>query len=131
MIYKGKNYKTIIWDWRSTLYDPNTEQLYPWVLTFLKNYKVENILVSWAANPASRKELINSFKLSKYFSQIIITGTNKREEFEKLFDLEQVNPDTTIIVGDNINDEIALAEQLGVDNEEVSKFVKNLGLANK
>lgn len=129
MKYKGKNYKTIIWDWRSTLYDPNTEQLYPWVMDFLKEIRIDNILVSWAASPANRKEMIKSFRISKYFSKIIVTGTNKREEFERLFDLEGIDPESTIVVGDNMNDEIALANDLGVDNEEVSVFIKNLGLA--
>lgn len=127
--YKGKRYENIIWDWRSTLYDPFTENLYPWVGIFFKKYKLNNYLVSWAANPSKRTELINSFPLMKNFKRIIVTGENKKDVFESIFDLKELDPELTLVVGDNMNDEIALAKELGIDSEEVSKFIKNMGLA--
>jgi predicted HAD superfamily phosphohydrolase YqeG len=127
--YKGKEYKTIVWDWRSTLYDPNNESLYPWVEDYIKHSKVNHILVSWAANPQRRIELINSFSIMKEFKEIIVTGNKKRVSFEYLFDKEEIDPETTIVIGDNVNDEIALAKDMGIDCSTVEEFVKENKLA--
>lgn len=129
MKYKDKEYETILWDWRSTLYDPNTESLYPWVEDFFKTARVNHILVSWALNPQKRTELIESFSISKKFLRKYISSTKKRQIFEQIFDQDGFNPETTIVIGDNINDEISIANDLAIDSIHVDSFVKEFHLA--
>lgn len=126
MKYKDKEYKTIIWDWKSTLYDPYNETLYDWVLPFLDKSDAQNYLVSWSNDVAKRTELIKSYNLEKYFKKIIISLTSKRENFEMLFEQEGVDPETTLVVGDNINDEIKTAREMSVDAIHISTFVQEV-----
>lgn len=126
---KNKEYETILWDWRSTLYDPNTESLYPWVEEFISRTNVNHILVSWALNPLKRIELVNSFSISNKFSNKYISSIKKREVFEQIFDQDGIDPETTLIIGDNVNDEILIAKDLCVDSMHVTDFVKELHLA--
>lgn len=131
MKYKNKDYKSIIWDWRSTIYDPLLNQLYPWVKDFFnENDDVDHYLISWTGNVQKRTELINSFEITKKFKKIYITGEKKRTVFEKIFDEEGVDADNTLIIGDNVNDEISIAKDLAVDSVLISKFIKDMGLNN-
>ncbi|MCC7289699.1 HAD hydrolase-like protein [bacterium] len=126
MKYRNKEYKTIIWDWRSTIYDPSSETLYPWVKPLLREYNdVNHILVSWALNVPVRREKIKSFGVMTYFKRIFVTN-DKRMTFEEIFDELGYDADSTLIVGDNVNDEIAIAKDIGVDSEVVEVFVKNV-----
>jgi FMN phosphatase YigB (HAD superfamily) len=130
MKYLNKTYKTIIWDWKSTLYDANNAQLYNWVLPFFKNNDVNHIMVSWALNPDTRTELIKNSDVNKYFSKVYVTNESKRAFFVKILNDPKIEKESVIVIGDNVNDEIALAKELGIDTVEVNKFVKIMNLQN-
>lgn len=126
MKYKNKEYKTIIWDWKSTLYDDFNSKLFDWVISVFKKLDTQNYLVSWSSDYQKRLELINSFGIKAYFKEISISLTSKREIFEKIFDSQGVDPETTLVVGDNMNDEIRIARDMGVDATHVSEFVSEV-----
>ena len=130
MKYLNKKYTTIIWDWKSTLFDANNSKLYNWVIPFLKNKDVNHILVSWALNPETRLELIKGSDIYQYFSNVYVTNESKRVYFQKIVNDPKIDKEGIIVIGDNINDEIALAKDVGIDSDEVNKFHKIMNLQN-
>lgn len=128
--YKGKTYHYIIWDWRSTLWDPFNSCLYPWVQAFFTKHKnLSHILISFSIDREKRMKMIEQTDLKKYFKHISISLVNKREQFEEVFDQGIAKPDETLVVGDNKNDEIKVAKDLAVDFAIISEFLKEISVA--
>lgn len=124
---KGKQYKTIIWDWRSTLYDPLNHELYDWVKPFFEENKdLEHILVSYVSDREKRMKWIKDTGMKHQFKHIFLTSSPKRQSFEEIVDGLGYNPEEIIVVGDNENDEIKAAQDLALDSILVEDFVKEV-----
>ena len=130
--FRNKEYQYLIWDWRSTLWDPFNHQLYPWVKDFFeKNKDLKHILISFSIDYEKRYGQIMQEGLAKYFTYISISLKRKREQFEEVFDKGIAIPEKSLIIGDNTNDEIKVAKDLGIDSVTIGEFLKEISVAKK
>ncbi len=120
----NSKYKWVIWDWLWTIYTPDENKLYDWVEDFLKeNSDKKHILVSWAAKPPERAKLIESFGVSKYFVDIACGTFDKKQVFEQMIEKHGIKIEELLVIGDNIEQEITAARELGADSHHIDEFV--------
>lgn len=104
----------IIWDFRNTIYNTDTEDFYEGALEVLEAFKEKytQILISATDNVEQRIELIQKLALDKYFVDIIITHKTKKT-FEDLIKKYNGPAEETYVIGDRYDSEIAIGNELG------------------
>lgn len=103
---------TIIFDWKRTLYDPDSKILISGTLQLLKFLKQKNIKVVLIGKGGSEmNQEVKRLKIKKYFTAIIFQEGRKDENLFKPF-VSLKNPKLTIIVGDRIRSELKIGNQL-------------------
>ena len=103
---------TIIFDWKRTLYDPDSKKLIKDVLRLLKFLKKKNanIVLIGKGGEEMYKE-VSRLKIKKYFTKIIFQKGEKEKNLFIPF-ISKKYPKSTIIVGDRIRSEIEIGNQL-------------------
>jgi len=104
--------KTIIFDWKNTLYDPESKQLLPGVsqlLTFLKREEIPLMLISKGTSEMMGE--VQRLDIADFFTKVIFLTAQKTQENFTEFITE--NPKDTWFVGDRIDSEIHIGKQLG------------------
>lgn len=102
----------IIFDWKRTLYNPDTKELIPGALKILEFLKTENIkLVLIGKGSDEMHEEVKRLKVGDYFSKIIFQEGKKDPEQFRPFILE--NSKDTIFIGDRVRSELAIGNSLG------------------
>lgn len=99
----------IIFDYNRTLFDPETDALYPGVDAVLKNLAMKNDLFLISRNEPNRKDRFEKLGIGKYFKKILFVEKKTKEIFKSLIQ----NLEDTIIIGDRVREEISLGNQLG------------------
>lgn len=98
----------IIFDYFNTLYNPLTKRLFPGTVTFLLELKeVADLYLITTENSSRKAEIIN-FGLNPYFKKIIFCIKKEPLTFSKLLKRKS----RVVIVGDRIDEEIAIAKEL-------------------
>lgn len=103
--------------------DFNTLELYPDARKTLaelrKKYKL--ILVTFG-NKIQQNKKIDALAIRKYFSNVYIDDKNNKEEpFSEILKINGFKPDEIIVVGDRIDNEIKIANKLGMETIRVTK----------
>lgn len=115
--------KGIIFDFNRTLFDPESQRLFGGVATLLpklaKNYK----LALLSTGNESRKQLIKSLAMEKYFREILVVLEKKEDHLTRLAEACKCQPQEILVVGDGIKSEIALAKSLGMRTVWLKKGV--------
>lgn len=102
----------IIFDWKRTLYDPESHTLCEGaqeLLTYLESQKIEMILVG-KGQPETVQDVIH-LGIARYFSKIFFVGTTKSKELFSPF-ISEPSLDTYVI-GDRVRSEIEIGNKLG------------------
>lgn len=120
---------TIIFDWKRTLFNPNTQKLMPHtkkVIASLHRQRMNLVLIG--KGDPSLVDDVQRLGLSPYFSEIRFTGTEKNIETFSSF---VTNPKQTYVVGDRVRGEIKIGNQLGAITIWIKqgKFAHELPLA--
>ena len=105
--------KNIIFDWKRTLYDPDSKVLINGCIELLKKLKAKNvpiILVGKGSN--DMYEEVNRLEVNGYFSHIYFCKGSKDVSLYKSF-IDVENPQLTIFVGDRVKSEIEVGNSLG------------------
>lgn len=101
---------TIIFDWKQTLYDPETKQLIENavdLLDFLKEKNTRLLLIGKGDSVMDGE--VKRLGVHDYFDKVIFTQTSKNAAlFRPYFDT-----DRTIVVGDRVRSELAVGNELG------------------
>jgi phosphoglycolate phosphatase-like HAD superfamily hydrolase len=100
---------TIIFDYNRTLFDPNTDALYPGVKDMLYEIKNKHQLFLVSRLEASRQNKLEQLGIASYFVQTYFTP----EKTEALFSSIPTNSLPVLVVGDSIADEITIGNRLG------------------
>jgi len=103
---------TIIFDWKRTLYDPDSKKLITGTLKILKflNLKLANVILIGKGSDEMHNE-VKRLKIKKYFSKIIFQeGKKDIKVFSEFVSIK--NPKSTIIVGDRVQSEIEIGNML-------------------
>ncbi len=118
---------SVIFDWKNTLYDPESKQLLPGSLELLNLLKKEEIPLMLISKGTS--EMIGEaqrLEITDYFTKVIFLSEQKKAENFKEF-ITDVAKDTWI-VGDRIDSEIAIGKSLGATTVWIKQgpFAKNV-----
>jgi FMN phosphatase YigB (HAD superfamily) len=102
-----------IFDWKRTLYDPDTGQLIQGarpVLELLTSHRVPCILIGKGDPEMEAK--VSSFQVRQFFQQVIFSGNEKDALVFKSF-VHKTIPKSTVIIGDRTRSEIEIGNRLG------------------
>lgn len=103
----------VIFDWKRTLYDPDTKTLVKGtfdILDFLKNMGVKMVLMGKGGEDMN--EEVGRFKLKKYFGKILFIEGEKDPKVFKPY-VSSKDPRNTIFIGDRVRSELAIGNLLG------------------
>lgn len=102
----------IIFDWKRTLYDPESHTLCEGaqeLLAYLELQKIEMVLIG-KGQPETVQDVIR-LGIARYFSKIFFVGTTKSKELFSPFISEPSND--TYVLGDRVRSEIEIGNELG------------------
>ena len=106
-------FNSVIFDWKRTLYDPESRRLMTSVtsmLEFLKLGKVKIYLIGKGGDDMLGE--VKRIGIKDFFEDTIFVNESKEEfNFEKFID--KVNSKNTLVVGDRLNSELAIGNRLG------------------
>lgn len=106
--------KGIIYDFMRTLYDPEKGQLFGGVLPMLISFKEKGLkqgLISFGG--AEKKRLIEGLGLGKILDWYKVVEEKNPEVFESFIKEFNLRPEETLVVGDLVNQEIAVGSAIG------------------
>jgi len=99
----------IIFDYNRTIFDPETDDLYPGVLDLLQKLSAKYELFLISRNEPARKERIEKLGVKNCFSKIMFVDKKSQQLFKRISgDAKDI-----IVVGDSPGDEIKIGNQLG------------------
>lgn len=99
----------IIFDYNRTLFNPETDALYPGVLTLLATLSERHELCLVSKNEPTRKGRLKEFGIEKYFKAIAFVDEKSKQIFQEIAG----NEENVLVVGDSISSEIKVGNQLG------------------
>jgi len=99
----------IIFDYNRTLFDPETDSLYPGVSGLLKVLSKKYDLFLISKNEPGRKEKFEKMDIKRYFQRVVFVENKTKQLFEDLSN----NSRDVFIVGDKVQEEIFLGNVLG------------------
>lgn len=104
--------KTVIFDWKRTLYDPEGQKLTHGALKVLStlNRKKINLVLIGKGNVQMQKE-VERLRVKKYFSTIIFQQGRKDTKIFKKH-LSKISKQT-LVVGDRVKEEITIGNTIG------------------
>ena len=102
----------LIFDFNKTLFQPETNALYPDALTTCKTLRLRGYqLLLLSQEKTERQALIQSLGLERIFDRIVITPTKNIAVFQAL--LDGLETQETYVIGDGADREIRLGHELG------------------
>ncbi len=105
--------KIIIFDWKRTLYDPDTKLLNPGALDLLEFLKGKNIpLILIGKGGEDMEEEVNRLRVRKYFQKTVFAEGDKDPDIFAPFILKD-SPKETIFIGDRVRSELEIGNRLG------------------
>lgn len=105
--------RNIIFDWKRTLYDPDTKELIEGakeLLEFLNNKNVPMVLIGKGGD--DMQEEVDRLGVGGYFQKIVFAQGEKDPEVFKEH-ISKVNPKKTVLIGDRVRSELMIGSQLG------------------
>jgi len=105
--------KTIIFDWKRTLYDPDSRELIDGaldILNFLKNKSVRLALVGKGAQ--DMHDEVERLGVKNHFEHVNFREGSKDASLFKTF-IDKRSPEDTLFIGDRVKSELAVGNSLG------------------
>jgi len=109
--------KGIIFDFNRTIYDPEADRLVSGCKDLLENLKKSNYRMCLISKKTkiNRREQIFRLELDKYFKKIlVIDGQKNKKHFRRCLNSMQLSPSEIAVVGDRVEGEIFLGNNLGM-----------------
>ncbi len=103
----------IIFDWKRTLYNPDTKKLIigaKEILGYLKEKNIPLVLIGKGGD--DMQEEVKRLGVQDFFTSILFTEEKKDTEFFTPF-VSKHNPQSTLFIGDRMQSEIAIGNKLG------------------
>lgn len=107
-----KHIDLIIFDWKRTLYDPDTKKLIEGAIDLLELIKARNIpMVLVGKGGEDMNNEVNRLRLREYFSEIVFAeGEKDPNIFAKYLTRP---PKNTLFIGDRVRSELEIGKRLG------------------
>lgn len=106
--------KGIVYDFMRTLYDPEKGQLFDGVLPMLVSFKERGVkqgLVSFGGG--EKRQLIDGLGLGKILDWYKVVEEKNPEVFKAFLTEFNLKPEEVLVVGDLVNQEIAIGKGIG------------------
>ena len=101
-------------DLNRTLYDPDTDSLTPGTVAALDALtRAGYALVLVSRREAGREELLTRFDLTDRFAETFFVGEKSPSLFREIMAKYGAKPDTTLVIGDHPQEEIAYGNDVG------------------
>ncbi len=107
----------IIFDYNRTIFDPDTDNVYPGVLELLQRLSARHELVLVSRNEPARKKRIEELTITNYFQKIVFVNEKSKQLFKEIAGNEK----KVMVVGDSISGEITIGNQLGLITVRLKK----------
>jgi putative hydrolase of the HAD superfamily len=104
----------IILDFNRTLFNPETNSLFPGVIGFLNKYSKSYLLALIGKGGEKRANLIEELDIKKYFDYFSLIEEKSEEDFLKCLRGLQVDKTKVWSIGDRVKKEIMLSNKVGV-----------------
>ena len=124
----------IIFDYNRTIFDPETDKLYPGVFELLQKLSMKYELFLISRDEPLRKKRLTELNIKNYFQKIIFVAEKSKQIFKEIAG----DTKNTVVIGDSIGAEIKIGNQLGFitvrlkrgkfaleipqDKDEIAKF---------
>lgn len=105
--------KAVIFDYNRTLFDPDSNQLFPGVIGLLGRLKAKLKLALVAKGDDSRRNQIQELGIEEYFDVIIVNQSKSTDDYKNCMEKMGVNPAEAYVVGDRVYEEIKMGNSLG------------------
>ena len=105
--------KCIIFDLIGTLYDEGSSNLHRDGIQVLKQLKKRHHLVLVTDLNKDKHKLVENLGLYNYFDKVIISKKNK-ELFKNIINDKKILPSESLVIGDNLENEIKIAKTLNM-----------------
>lgn len=106
--------KAIIFDFNRTLFDPEKNKLMNGCLSTLEVLSKTQKLALITNKAEFRQNLIEELRIKKFFQKIVMTSHKNELDFLKCCLTLGVKLEETVMVGDRVKGEIAIANKLGM-----------------
>ena len=109
----------VIFDWKQTLYDPESGELIVGakdVLSYLKQRKATLYLVGKGAD--DMHDAVVRLKVKPYFKDVLFVGIEKHPDHFKRY-IDESDSSKTLIIGDKLNSEIEIGNLIGATTIQV------------
>lgn len=100
----------IILDYNRTLYDPETQSLYPEAAVLLRNLSQKHDLYLIGRNEPGRSNKLDELDIRRYFKEVRFVDQKTEELFGNII---TDNENVTFVIGDRVYEEIAIGNKLG------------------
>lgn len=105
--------KCVIFDWKRTLYDPDTKNFIDGAVELLEFIKSKNIsLVLIGKGGDDMHYEVDRLGVRKYFKEIVFARGEKDPQVFRTY-ISKDNPETTLIIGDRVRSELEIGKKLG------------------
>jgi FMN phosphatase YigB (HAD superfamily) len=99
----------IIFDYNRTLFNPDTDSLYQGVVPLLESLSADHMIFLVSKKVAGRNDRLDTLNIKQYFQNIVFVDQKTKEVFQDI-----VGDETeVIVVGDRVQEEISIGNQLG------------------
>lgn len=103
---------SIIFDWKRTLYDPDTKILIKGTLDLLEFIKNQNIpMILMGKGGEDMQEEVDRFGIRRYFQEIVFAEGQKDPQVFKQY--ISADPKMTVFIGDRVRSELEIGHKLG------------------
>lgn len=112
---------SIIFDWKQTLYDPDSASLILGATDVLKYLKDRNATLYLVGKGGDDMyEEVDRLEVKPYFQDILFVGTEKHpKHYTKYVSLNA--PEKTLVIGDKLNSEIEVGNNIGATTIQVKQ----------
>lgn len=105
--------KTVIFDWKRTLYDPDERILLDGAIELLEFLKAKDIpMILIGKGGEDMKQEVERLGVDKFFQQIVFAEGAKDLELFKAY-IDQDNSKSTLFIGDRVRSELEIGNKLG------------------
>lgn len=105
--------KTVIFDWKRTLYDPDKKVLLDGAVELLEFLKAKDIpMVLIGKGGEDMKQEVERLGVGKFFQHIVFAEGAKDLELFKAY-IDQDNSKSTLFIGDRVRSELEIGNKLG------------------
>lgn len=113
--------KVIIFDFYNTLYNPKTGRLFRGSISLLKKLSNRYRLILVTTYSSERKKQIQNLRIMQFFNPTVICRIKTMLVYQKIISQFQ----SYLIIGDNLEEEIAIGRKLSVDTLVVDPSLEN------